>query len=30
MPRLVLPDGWCDDPDAEVVVDEPLLAVNGG
>ena len=30
MPRLVLPDGWCDDPDAEVVIDEPLLAVSGG
>ena len=30
MPRLVLPEGWCDDPDAEVVVREPAVAVNGG
>ena len=30
MPRLVLPEGWCDDPDAEVVVTEPAFAVNGG
>jgi nifR3 family TIM-barrel protein len=30
MPRLVLPDGWCDDADAEVEVAEPALAVNGG
>jgi nifR3 family TIM-barrel protein len=30
MPRLVLPEGWCDDPDAEVVVAEPAFAVNGG
>ena len=30
MPRLVLPEGWCDDPDAEVVVSEPAFAVNGG
>ena len=30
MARLVLPDGWCDDPDADVVVREPVLAVDGG
>jgi nifR3 family TIM-barrel protein len=30
MPRLVLPEGWCDDPDATVAVEEPVLAVNGG
>ena len=30
MSRLVLPDGWCEDPDAEVFVAEPALAVNGG
>ena len=30
MSRLVLPDGWCDDPDAAVVVEEPALAVSGG
>lgn len=30
MTRLVLPDGWCADPDADVVVAEPALAVSGG
>ena len=30
MPRLVLPDGWCDDADADAQVPEPALAVNGG
>jgi nifR3 family TIM-barrel protein len=29
--RLVLPDGWCDDPDAEAPpVSEPVGAVSGG
>jgi nifR3 family TIM-barrel protein len=28
--RLVLPDGWCADPDAEVAVAEPVGAVSGG
>lgn len=28
--RLVLPDGWCDDPDATVSVAEPSVAVSGG
>jgi nifR3 family TIM-barrel protein len=28
--RLVLPDGWCDDPDALVAVAEPAGAVSGG
>jgi nifR3 family TIM-barrel protein len=30
MPRLVLPEGWCDDPDADVAVAEPMYAGNGG
>jgi hypothetical protein len=30
MPRLVLPAGWLDDPDAEVCVAEPAVAVSGG
>ena len=30
MPRLVLPDGWCDEQDDDVVVEEPALAVSGG
>ena len=30
MSRLVLPEGWCDDPDADVVVAEPAHAVSGG
>ncbi|HVM20288.1 MAG TPA: tRNA dihydrouridine synthase DusB [Egibacteraceae bacterium] len=30
MPRLVLPDGWCDDRDALPSVAEPALAVSGG
>lgn len=28
--RLVLPEGWCDDPEADVRVDEPLATVSGG
>jgi nifR3 family TIM-barrel protein len=28
--RLVLPDGWCADPDADVRVAEEALAVSGG
>lgn len=30
MARLLLPDGWCDDPDAVPLVDEPMVAVDGG
>lgn len=30
MKRLVLPDGWCDDPDAVPLVNEPMVAVDGG
>jgi nifR3 family TIM-barrel protein len=30
MTRLVLPEHWCDDPDAVVEVSEPALAVSGG
>jgi nifR3 family TIM-barrel protein len=30
MKRLVLPDGWCDDPDEQVCVAEPVGAVSGG
>ena len=30
MPRLVLPDGWCDDAEEMVEVAEPALAVSGG
>jgi nifR3 family TIM-barrel protein len=28
--RLVLPAGWCADPDAEATVEEPVGAVSGG
>ena len=28
--RLVLPDGWCDDPDAVPTITEPRGALNGG
>jgi nifR3 family TIM-barrel protein len=28
--RIVLPEGWCDDPDADVAVGESLTAVSGG
>jgi nifR3 family TIM-barrel protein len=30
MARLVLPDGWCDAPDALAPVEDPLLAHSGG
>jgi hypothetical protein len=30
MARLVLTAGWCDEPDADVVVEEPAAAVSGG
>jgi nifR3 family TIM-barrel protein len=30
IPRLVLPDGWCESPDAIVAVAEPAGAVSGG
>jgi tRNA-dihydrouridine synthase len=30
MKRLVLPDGWCEDPDEQVCVAEPVGAVSGG
>ncbi len=28
--RLVLPDGWCEDPDAEPRIAEPAIATSGG
>ena len=30
MTRLVLPDGWCENPDADASVEDPLVAVSGG
>ena len=30
MKRLLLPDGWCDDPDAVPYVEESLVAADGG
>jgi nifR3 family TIM-barrel protein len=30
MARLILPEGWCDDPDAPVAVAEPAGLVDGG
>ncbi len=30
MKRLVLPDRWCDDPDALPVLDDTMVAVDGG